>query len=114
MSLPTLAAQAWRVIRVGGVAALAATQAAPHVSSSGSKAALIAGVVAFVESAYRTAVPAKEQTLLAKYWTAVKLVVASPAVSALVSEAGGQKLVADVAAKQAEVNAVLIDPSKPS
>jgi hypothetical protein len=114
MSLPTLATQAWRVIRVGGVAALAATQAAPHVSTSGSKAALIAGIVAFVESAYRTAVPAKEQTLLAKYWTAVKLVVASPAVSALVSEAGGQKLVADVAAKQAEVNAVLIDPSKPS
>ena len=99
MSLPTLATQAWRVIRVGGVAALAATQAAPHVSTSGSKAALIAGIVAFVESAYRTAVPAKEQTLLAKYWTAVKLVVASPAVSA---------------ATQAEVNAVLIDPSKPS
>ena len=99
MSLPTLATQAWRVIRVGGVAALAATQAAPHVSTSGSKAALIAGIVAFVESAYRTAVPAKEQTLLAKYWTAVKLVVASPA---------------SAAAKQAEVNAVLIDPSKPS
>ena len=48
MSLPTLAAQAWRVIRVGGVAALAATQAAPHVSTSGSKAALIAGIVAAV------------------------------------------------------------------
>ena len=112
MSLPTRATQAWRVIRVGGVAALAATQAAPHVSTSGSKAALIAGVVAFVESAYRTAVPAKEQTLLAKYWTAVKLVVASPAaVSALVASPVGQKL---VAATQAEVNAVLIDPSKPS
>lgn len=105
MSLPTLAAQAWRVIRVGGVAALAATQAAPHVSTSGSKAALIAGIVAFVESAYRTAVPAKEQTLLAKYWTAVKLVVASPAASPPADS---------VAAKQAEVNAVLIDPSKPS
>ena len=104
MSLPTLAAQAWRVIRVGGVAALAATQAAPHVSTSGSKAALIAGIVAFVESAYRTAVPAKEQTLLAKYWTAVKLVVTSPAPSPD----------GPVAAKQAEVNAVLIDPSKPS
>ena len=109
MSLPTLATQAWRVIRVGGVAALAATQAAPHVSTSGSKAALIAGTVAFVESAYRTAVPAKEQTLLAKYWTAVKLVVASPAASAALAGAG-----ATLAAVQAEVNAVLIDPSKPS
>ena len=112
MSLPTLAAQAWRVIRVGGVAALAATQAAPHVSTSGSKAALIAGIVAFVESAYRTAVPAKEQTLLAKYWTAVKLVVTSPSVFGVLGPVTvGQKL---VAAKQAEVNTALIDPSKPS
>lgn len=73
--------QVWRVVRLGGVAALAATQAAPHVGTSISKAGIIAGAVAFVEVVYRQVVPTKDQTVLGTYLAAVKTLGASPVVA---------------------------------
>ena len=40
--------QVWRVVRLGGVAALAASQGSTHVTTSGAKAGIVAGAVASV------------------------------------------------------------------
>ena len=95
MSLETVLNQVWRIVRLAGAAGLAATQASTHVTTSGAKAGIIAGAVAFVEVAYRAAVPAQDKTLLGKYLAAVKAVAADPAFKP-VETAVGSKLVAEI------------------
>jgi len=82
MTFPQFLSQVWRVVRVGGVAALVATQAASQVHGATQKTLIIAGGVAFVEAVYRQVVPAKEVTQLDNYWAAIKAVSANPAVKA--------------------------------
>ncbi len=112
MSVPSVLAQVWRAVRVGGVAALAQTQGATHVTTSNAKALILAGAVAGVEVAYRTLVPAKEQTKVAKVWAAVKTVLANPVVATEVKIAEG-KLPAPVlsAAEQAIADAGFETPA---
>ena len=81
MTFPQFVAQVWRVVRVGGVAALATTLAASQVHGTSQKTLIIAGAVAFVEAVYRQIVPAKEVTQLDNYWAAVKAVGANPVVA---------------------------------
>ena len=83
--------QVWRVVRLGGVAALAASQGSTHVTTSGAKAGIVAGAVAFVEVVYRAAVPAKDQTILGQWIAAIKQVGASTAAKPLEA-----KLVAEI------------------
>lgn len=85
MTFPQLAAQVWRIVRIGGVAALATTQGATQVQTADHKVLIVAAAVAGVEAVYRQVVPAKEQTLLEKYWAAIKTVATSPAVKAVVA-----------------------------
>ena len=83
MTLNGFLNQVWRIVRVGGVAALAATQGATHVAPSGTKALIIAAAVAFVEAGYRVAVPPSAQPVLAKYIAAIQAVAKNPAVEAM-------------------------------
>jgi hypothetical protein len=95
MTFPQIAAQVWRLARVGGVAALASSQAASKVASGDHKTLIIAGAVAGVEAVYRAAVPVAlpvaDQSLFEKWYWAVKAVAASPAAAPV-----EKKLVAEV------------------
>ena len=112
MTLPNVVEQAWRLIRVGGVAALAATQAASQVKTTTHKDLVIVGAVAGVEAIYRAFVPAKEVSALDRSWAAVKTVLASPVVATEVKIAEG-KLPAPVlsAAEQAIADAGFKTPA---
>jgi len=127
MSLPTVVNQVWRLVRVGGVAALAATQGATKVASGDHKALIIAAAIAGVEAIYRQAVPAKEQSSLEVWYKAVKAIAANPALAASVKAVEAEvpaKLVAEVKTPVLDVdkeiksiqaaNAALIDPTKAS
>ena len=81
MTFPQFVAQVWRLARVGGVAALAASQAASKVASGDHKTLIIAGAVAGVEAVYRAAVPVADQSLFEKWYLAIKAVAANPAVA---------------------------------
>lgn len=91
MTFPQIAAQVWRLARVGGVAALASSQAASKVASGDHKTLIIVGAVAGVETVYRAAVPVADQSLFEKWYLAVKAVAASPAAAPV-----EKKLVAEV------------------
>lgn len=65
MTLNSFVTQAWRFVRLGGVAALAGSQASTKVATSDRKTLIIVGAVAGVEVIYRALVPAKDQSKLA-------------------------------------------------
>ncbi len=111
MALPNVVEQVWRLVRVGGVAALAATQAASRVATTTHKDLVIVGAVAGVEAIYRALVPAKDVSALDRSWAAVKAVLADPVVATEVKAIEG-KVPAPVlsAAEQAIADAGHVQP----
>lgn len=77
MNLQTFVTQIWRLGRVGGTAALAATQASTHVASGDHKALVLAGAVAGVEVLYRALVPVADQAKFYKLYLSFKSFLAS-------------------------------------
>lgn len=105
MNLQTVVTQLWRLVRVGGVATLAASTAATHVASGDHKVMVVAGAVAGVEVLYRALVPASEQTKLYAYYLEFKKFAASAqgqaVEKAVVAEVDSNPVYADLASAAA-------------
>ena len=101
MNLQTVVVQIWRVVRLGGTAALAASLAATHVASGDHKAEVVAGAVAFVEATYRALVPASEQTKLYDLYLNFKKFLSTPTGQEAVKLVEANPVAADLAQRAA-------------
>jgi hypothetical protein len=102
MTLQTVVQQVWRVVRLGGVAALAAAIPATHVASGDHKAEVVAGSVAAVEALYRALVPPTEQAKLYTLYLNFKKFLNSSEGQAVVKVAEQNPVASDLAARAAQ------------